>query len=556
MLGFGSESFKITTERHGAADYRGYLAAPNEYYVAAMSAANLYNGNRCYVLDPTALWADQGDDDTAVAHAMISDNKDNTFYRYTARTSVTSGTPAMTYGYLTLATSKLPTLMRDLKTIIGQKVGDEACMVRQAYTPTYKTSSTGAIRGPFEALLFPLLSTGTDSYNDATYDKLPLTAGAAMQVDIVDKPAFLAADGQISMSPMSERDVYFITKPISIDELLRRECKLFGYCLTWANGKITLRDVIAPSISWAARTIDESARAERVEMPELDMSTGTIINQYTVRANYNYRTDKYALEMTVSDVDSDVSTRVSKGVTIEHPGLMQFKTSKAIENAVDVALRGRPLRYPSPVVDVSLAPKELDLVYPGDTVTYTSSTTPDPIGTGSLSTTVKALVLRTAWNHQTGKGSATLMLLVYADSQKPWAPAAYVDQAQTNGGWDPANDYLYVTANEFGKSGDPDDGSAFGSGDYIDIRERAPGDPTSPQEWTNIQVTAAYETDGAGILTLDSPTLAGWDANKEYVITFTDYPDATVSMKTRGTWQADQATEKLDGGTIKAQRYG
>jgi len=384
----------------------------------------------------------------------------------------------------------------------------------------------------------------------------------------VDTASFLAASKAVVASPLAHRTAYIIDEPISWNELATREAKLFGYAPAWRRGKITMVNVLNPDTAVWDVTLDEGNNLENPgepEWPTMKMSTGSVVNQYKCKFQYNNNTAKFGPPITITDVDSVQGLRITKAVTIEHPGVYRGLKSGDLRKILPAELIGRNLRFPSPMVSRSLAPTLLNKIYVGDVVKLISNRIMDPDGSGTLSTNVLALVLGVRWNHAIDPdddairpaGECSLMLLSqWSSFGDPWAPAALVDKSAANGGLDVANDELTLVALQWGKAGETDDGAAFEDTDEVLILERAPRDPTAPDSYGPFAVDGAYETDGANILTLESgASWAGWDATKEHIVVAADYGTATTDQRTRGTWQAAEGTMLL-GGSDKAQRYG
>jgi len=425
-------------------------------------------------------------------------------------------------------------------------------------------------------LLYSLLSSGTASYNDATYDDLPLPISVAMQSDLVDQPSFLAASKAIVGNPLAHRTAYVIDEPISWSTLCQREAKVFGWTAVWQRGKIRCVNVLDPDVATYDVTLDESNNIEdpnNPEWPDCEQSVDTVVNQYQVEVLYDNSTGKYGPPITITDIDSEQGYRITKRASISHPGIYHGIKGSFLKSLLETELVGRTLRYSSPTVKRSLAPTLLNLVYVGDVVRFISTRVMDPDGSGLFNTNCLALVLDVSWNHQVEEDSATvrplgtctLMLLTqYASFGLPWAPAALVDKSQGGGGYVggllAADSILWLIALQWGASGDPDDGSAFNLRDKVYIIERAPSDPTAPDIYGPYEVVSAYETSGAERLTLqagagDAMVAAGWDGDKEHVVIFADYDEVVTAQETLATYQAATGTMTYTGGD-KAQRYG
>ena len=524
------------------------------------------NGGYLYVKDEDEFWTDQGDNTSARGFIKIEDvqlsvmrKKEGT---YLASYSAAAG------GRLELETYVDGPYGLDAYAAHQADAQESPTAVKQIYLPQWRLiSDPGAIRGPFELLLYTLTSTGTPAYN-GTYDDLPLSLAVGMQEDLVDTASFLTASKAVVNSPLAHRTAYVIDEPISWNALAQREALLFGYTAVWRRGKITMVNVLNPDIAGWDLTLDESNNLENPgepEWPTMAMSTDTVVNQYVCKMMYNNSTAKYGPAITITDVDSAQSLRVTKSVTIEHPGVYHGLTSGSLKSILPAELMGRGLRFPSPIVSRSLAPTLLTKIYVGDVVKFISTRVMDPDGSGLMSTNVLALVIGMRWNHAVDPdeeairpaGECTLMLLSqWSSFGDPWAPAALVDKSAANGGLVVATNRLTLVALEWGEGTDTDDGAAFELADEVLIIERAPSDPTAPTTYGPFGVASAYETDGAQVLTLDGDGVwAGWDSTAEHVVVAADHGSATTDQRARGTWMAPDGLMKFSDGS-KAQRYG
>ncbi len=564
-LGFPEDSNGLIYS--GSVNDTAYTEKKASYFDAYHPLSQDCNGGYLYVRSEENFWADQGDNIATRAFFKVEDaildvhrKKEGTYF---------GG-----YSSLDAANSKL-----DLAEYVDGYYSRSAyvahqadelsssTLVKQVYIPQWQLSTTKATRGPYELLLYSLLSSGTPTYN-GTYDDLPLSLCVAMQEDLVDTDSFLAASKAVVNSPLAHRTAYVIDEPISWNELAQREGLLFGYVPVWRRGKITVVNVLNPDIAGWDLTLDESNNLENPtepEWPAMKTSTDTVVNQYVCKMMYDNSTAKYGPEITIRDPDSRAGLAMTKSITIEHPGVYRGVKSTSLKKLLPAELIGRGLRFPAPIVSRSLAPTLLNKIYTGDVVKFISNRVMDPDGSGLMATNALALVMSMRWNHALDPdsddirpaGSCVLMLLSqWASFGDPWAPSALVDKSAANGGLVVATNRLTLTALQWGATGETDDGAAFEVGDEVFVKERAPSDPTAPQSFGPWAVASAYETDGPNILTLDDDGVwAGWDATKEYVVLFADYGSATTDQKTRGIWQADDGTMKLSGGA-NAQGYG
>jgi hypothetical protein len=569
-LGFMADSFEVvsSSDNYGETKSTFYF---DDYHPLRESE----NGHRIYCFSTDELWTNQGDDPTSQAHVMIED-------AVLDPVSGKKGAYLATYSsivgsYLDLQTQQ-PQTYSASGGYVGKKHGDAYVVVQQVYIPRWRqwSASTGygPPRGPFELLLYSLLSTGTTDYNNVSgtsYDKLPLVLGCGIQEALVDKASFLAADKLLITKDLSQRSLYVIKEPIAWKELFQREGMLFGMALVWRRGKLAIASIISPTVDLCDVTLNESNSIEtdgEPEWPDVDLNPSTVVNQYSCEVVYDISTDKYAAPIIINDVDSQTGLAITKKIEIEHPGVCPGAASSALVKWLTDELIGRPLRFPSPSMSRSLAPTLLYRVHAGDVVRLISTRIISPSGSGSRSTSILATVLNVSWSFQwpNAEGSmhvGTVGLMLhgqYSEFGAPWAQAALVDKSAPNGGLDVANDRLTLIALYWGTGTDPDDGSIYKATDEVLVLQRAPTNPAACWVAGPYGCAKDYEADGAQLLTLEAGagaamTALGWDPNKEHVIISADYADVTADQLERGTWQASPTSLLLDG-TDYAQRYG
>ena len=433
---------------------------------------------------------------------------------------------------------------------------DDPVNVQQVYYPTIKPTGTWS-RGPFESLLFVILSTGSANNNDGVYDKLPLEFSLGIQAALVDKPSFLAADQLCSGAGLNWRHRYIIDEATKGSELLQREGKLFGYFVAWDRGKLRLKS-IKPDVNLWIATLSDSTNREPGEFASVETSVATVINGWRIECNRNNQTDKYE-EIEINDVDSQTGLQATKLVDLKHPGL-HVQDAYGVLQTYLRTLKDM-FRFPWQVVDVSQQPQQLFSTAIGDVVRYTSSWHPDPYGTGSMTTACLGIIINETVNW--GEGTKTSTVLLYARydaaSKTPWGAAALVDIAATNGGWNAGTYTLTLVAHEWGTAAtDSHDGAAFAYSasdpDAVMIVESAPADPAAPQAWGPFDVGSAYNAGARTLLLAGTPTLTGWSATTEYRVVPAVWANAGTTQKTLNLWQANATSGKLV--SDKAQRWG
>jgi len=446
--------------------------------------------------------------------------------------------------------------------------GDEALPeVKQCWIPSripmVPTSFGGYIsggkpKGPFELLLFPLLSTGTTGYSAAapSYDVLPLALSAAMQADLVDVQSFLDADALVMTAypDLAARRRYVIEEPVTFAELLHRECVLFGFFLCWdtVKGQLSLKSAFSRDLQAWTVTLSESTGATPEMASDVVSSPQTVVNCYEIEASWDYTTRKYWDLITVEDVNSIAGIQDTRTVKLKHPGIRTDAATPPLRQLLRAVMAGRSEKaLPWWTTSASLASWLFRRIAVGDIVRFTSTTIPDPYGSGERACDCLGIVIDLTWNYRARSGRASLLLYsrFNADSVAPWAASALVDKSAANGGWDAANRRLTLLPLAFGQVGDQDDGARFAAGDYVYLIERAAADSTAPTVLGGpVQVDKAYEADGANLLTLDPATVfAAWDADKEWIVVPADYDEVAGTQKTTNAFQADATTRLIDG---------
>jgi hypothetical protein len=576
----GIHEYSVTTGDQSS----GELESPAPISYAYQPFHRRYNGGVMFVqkVGSNHLWADQGDASSPIAYAMVEramaggDTKEGKwFFAYTASAAETGlGDHPDNSGevdglQLTLASDDMQPMYdtgpadhllwlswRDPQEIgyIGSPEG--SYKVQNVLIPTDKDTD-GSERLPFSHILRMIVSTGTPGYNHATYDVLPTEAGLGIPSALVDVASFEAADeyaGALAPS-LSRRPLYVIHEPTPFREILKRECQLFGFAATWDTGQIKLKNIFSPEFQQSGVTLTESNFAEKDDFPSITSSVDTVINQYRFELGYSVREGKYFTEIAINDRASIEGVNATKEMKVKHPGVsVESNEAEIAGELFDLAdLRMSILRYPAQVVQRTISPDLIDLIHVGDVVGVVHEKAhPDPFGTGLMSFSGKALVLDVSWNLETMRGSCVLFIYDRYSIATPWAPSAEVIA------WDSVNYRLTLRNLEFsGVSTDPDDGAAFEVGDKVVIKERHPLDETNPATgpWS-ATVAYPYETDGAGILTLQSVSLTGISFTAmEYFVTFDDYDVVTDSQKTRGLWMADKQTQLLNAADA-AQLWG
>lgn len=448
---------------------------------------------------------------------------------------------------------------------LGAVLG-ESVKIGQIFNPLTKDTATlSEDRGPFYYLLYSLLSTGDNNYNDSAYDTLRPDLSVGMPIAIVDAQSFLDADEMALQygSLASRRDLFF-DKPTTWMDWFRQEAKLFGVTLVWANGKLTCRQVFSPELQDALETINDTNSWASDDMPVVRTSVDSVINRFKFKVGYDHQDGKFYNEIDIIDAYSTASLDMDKVVTVENRGVSSYRASRQIIKAILHRVldnRMLMLRQPWQVIQRTLSPVLFNKIFVGDVVNISHTFGhPDPFGSGAMTASGVALVLDVSWNLREMKGNCTLMVWSRFASGRvaPWAPSAAVDDTATNAGWTHATQALILKQNEFGRTTDTNhDGEAFAGGDKLVIIERNPSNPASVEKYSVTVHGDGYDS-ATRTLKLTGANLSGRndDGAVQYIVTFDDYGNSpTADQKTRGIWAADNTTQ-LIGGADEAYRWG
>jgi hypothetical protein len=539
----------------------GTIPAEEKAFAAYHPLSQAVNNSRlCVERGPTTFWASQGDYGATAAYlivrkAQLAVDKEGAyiaeyngfFYDGAAGGVELLGDPRTGTGYA----------------YAGQRLNEEPCWVEQIWMPV-RTTATQQMRGPFEMLLFALLSTGTPGTNHATYDALPLDISLAIPSAIVDTASFLEADTLIAGSALAARHLHVIGEPITMADLLKRECKLFGFFLAWDRGKLRLRNLRHNAYDTWTETLGDKDKITPSEWPGVEWSHDTVINCWKCKVRYDLDTGKYGPEITIRNARSREALRVTKSTTIEHPGIcIDDPAANVIALLESELLAGADsLGFPVGVVNVSLAHTKMLRVSVGDVVLYTSSLQYDPFGSGLMSTSCYALVVDCAWKYASRRGRATLLQMSrYAASEKPpWAAAALVDITASNGGWNATTKQLTLVPHYIGDpSYDSKDGATLQAGYKISIIESGSASwegISDPLMFSPHTIAKAFEADGANILTLVDGPGTTWDPEKEYVVVPGAYGDCTLAQKADGFYLGDPDLHTFESNVAQCKLWG
>jgi hypothetical protein len=551
-LGFdvrGSSKPLLTNDPDGAVSVKSEYRAPKEFYRFYLPLRQEHNGGLIQAESVASFMRDAGDrsDEFETTNATIriknvksGEDKITGYFRYKEIGSETVWNSGPDVDTLVVVSPDYLSVYPDKLAFAGGTDADPPPEIEQVFMP-WPYESTSVARGPFAMALSMIISTGcvnskpgqNYSGSGTNYDILHDDYGIGVPQQLVDIASFEKADEAIRSTDLYGRLKYPIQNE-SVMDIVKKECKLFGYALTWRDNKFTITKTMPPNSDVVELTINESVIADPSFQPKLTMSTGTVINQYNCNVNFNMTSNKFEGATVISDADSISSLQQTRSTRIEHKGIYHAPGERVSPEALTGQLVERFIRYPMPTISIPLAPTLINQIYVGDTVLFVSDKCPDPFGAGTLTTSANAIVINLSWDFKNWLGNCTLLLLAQAATTSAWwAASALVDQTATNGGWDAGNYQLTLIPYEYGDSSTDDkDGDGFAAGEFVRVIEKDPDDPSTQQNFGPFEVDSAFETDGDNLLTLvNTTTMATWDSTKEYVVLPGNYDEVTASQQ-------------------------
>jgi hypothetical protein len=257
------------------------------------------NGQALYLDATDDFWENQGDNSASALSWLAFDTRPVNSHDDAPETRCTCYSAIPNYGLdprVTIAPFNNPNPVPPSEAIMSRGT-TELPGVKQCWIPRDLPLAlgsggclvpTGTRRGPFELLLYSLLSTGTTGYNDAApgYDVLPLALSCAMQAELVDVQSFLDADKLVMTAypDLARRSFYVIEEPVTFAELLHRECVLFGFFLCWDTvvGKLSLKSAFSRDLQAWTVTLSESTGATPEMASDVVSSPQTVVNCYEI----------------------------------------------------------------------------------------------------------------------------------------------------------------------------------------------------------------------------------------------------------------------------------
>jgi hypothetical protein len=407
-----------------------------------------------------------------------------------------------------------------------------------------------------QLLSWLLTSTGTAGHN-GTNDVLGHGIGIGL-------PGALMTGLAASLEQLPGGDaeqVVLIDEPTKFSELWHGDLILRGAFPRWKHASLEVATWRVPTAAAALATLGEDSKAAPSGHDE-DHRTASVEDTSWTRSiiKLDYNRDPTDLSQnggytaSIKLIDSgavDDANGESSAVTIKCRNTYNNDADQgaAIEALAPLLLARLPtLARPTRLLTRSIDQRYWLSLAVGDVVLVADNFTRDP-DTGQRGIAPRpAYITKHRWNPGgLVPGSTTPnpmngeldLMLVDADQQAAYVPAAQVDETQANAGYNSGTLVLTCYAHKYSESSEPADASRFPVGTAIRIVEIDPDNPASPLTWDRIVASQSGNT-----ITHDGSALAGWSSSKRYRVIFDTYGDATAAQRAYA-YQADDADGQI-----------
>jgi hypothetical protein len=407
---------------------------------------------------------------------------------------------------------------------------DPSVPVKQVWLSTPMRAST--------TLLSILMSTGTASYNDATYDQWPAQMGCSIPSTVIDTAAFITLDtqsGSLAAAPL------FLDAPYAVKDLLESFLRTLGAYICWRGGKMSLTAPTHPGALPSQWTLDESNTGAD---PHCDADDGSdlVRNQLGLQYNWNPETSTFDAEIVFNDASSQAKVELSQGQ--KHESRFLHDTDGTLSK-VQAWLRNvaEPIcRYFGFGVWRFTRTGSHGLVglAVSDVVTFSAQDAPNPQTGARGISSVRAWVVGYSYS-PAQREFTSITLLVPAGNVLLLGSSALLDWSRGDHGYDSVNKFLYLRPNEFSLASESADIANFSTGDKIRVIDTDPPTPASPQFW-DVTVNA-----NDGVKLTISAALPGFSGSKRYYVIPQPYTSATVAQQEQYAFMGDSATLVIAG---------
>jgi len=440
--------------------------------------------------------------------------------------------------------------------------GDGAATVRQIFI----------FNGPTSTLLNRFVfSTGTNGYNDSTYDVNPYGFGLGIPAGLL--PNFLTSSA--TMVGANVDALITIDKPTKFADLFTADLVLRRTHVIWKNGGVQLSSWSTPVVSGGTTILNEANKAEPAgnqvnhATPSVEDSTWL---KNTVKINWNRditttgaNKESYAATLTIEDGVSldDQGGQGSLATLNARNSYDQYGLGGGIQQLLPGFVAWFPY-FSRPIIKITRSVNQCFFeIAPGDIVSVSDNRVRDP-ATGKRKITARpGLVVRARsqlGGPVPGKPGETTPQSVEVDvvflavnRVAAYAPAAEVDDTAGAGGfsagYNSGTSTLRCYAHKHSESSESADAANFFASDKILIVEIDPAGGGVPISWTRT-IQSVSSNDITLTAGLSSPA---WDNTKKYRVTYDAFSVDQAAQQAK-TFQAgtDATVQQL----VPAFEYG
>jgi hypothetical protein len=441
----------------------------------------------------------------------------------------------------------------ELVRLFGDDVitADQFHLMRRAAGNELEIRQILVLNGPVRDIIASLfISTGTSTYNHASWDQYPNHMGAAIPTELINTD-FQNSLKQLASSTIQDTMTMFVEKPTALQDLLEPDLIIRAATIQWKNEElIFVRPHRAAPTGLAQHTLTENNKASESpgddQRPTAEITKQWMRNVFTIKYNraFSDTSEKYnsvenfKYQSSINDHGERPLTIKARNTFGTSAGTVETLESHMVDFLAGPGIvYGRPLLRMTRTVEFSL----FENVCPGDLVSVTDNHTRDP-ATGLRGLTTKGGIIighRFSWGSAGGGMFGEVdILFTELDNVTIYSPTAQLDDGATNSGYVIATKVATCYANKHSESGETADAANFVVGDKIRVIEIDPSDPAAPS--TAVDTVAAQS---GNTITLTTG-FAAFDNTLKYRIISDDYATAVATQKT-DAYLADDADTRI-----------
>ena len=424
------------------------------------------------------------------------------------------------------------------------------------------------IESTFKTLLLEtLLTTGTGTFNHATYDSGTEGMGCGIPFTVLTSDFITEID---SISGASDSLSCIIREPTSFHQLFEADFILRRAFLVWAGGRLRIKTWATPTSGYAGISLDETSKAVPMGTAGPDRAAASeqadYYNIVTIRFNVDAE-GEYRDSLTIKDV---ASIRAHGERRLEVKARNTFRQVGAVGSPIDNLVSEFAGFFPFTSKPWTMIRRTIDQnyfeqAYPGVVLSLTAKDIRDPAtglrydnrtASGGLSGYPGFVVGQRfdlggpeAGGPRQQGGEVDIMISPQR-TQASYVPCAEVDETAANAGYNAGTKTLTCKAHAHSESSEVADATRFVATDVVRVIEIDPVTAASPQTWTD---TVASQTGNTITLTTG---LAGYDTSGAtlYRVIYAGYASCTSTQKTK-CFQADDADGMIVD-TVQAYGFG